>query len=173
MSCLLEQSGSCSPCGPMRRTVLTRPGTLADLIAWALLGVWTEWERRIHTTAALESGNNTSVYLGDICPPKPLTSGLLVRFAAPPHPTPNHVFPLLACRGPRLQARPLRPAELQPFVVSLDFRAFQGTACLLPTSSSLGPQPGHFLRSSFWRSKEYLRSRVQCSSSFTLLFARF
>ena len=54
----------------MRRTVLTRPGTLADLIAWALLGVWTEWERRIHTAAALESGNNINVYLGDICPPK-------------------------------------------------------------------------------------------------------
>ena len=61
-----------------------------------------------------------------------LTSGLQVE--GPPHPQ-IMSLPLLACRGPGLQARPLRPTELQPLVLSLDLRAFRGKACLLPTSS--------------------------------------
>lgn len=36
------------------------------------------------------------------------------------------------------------------------------------SSESPGPRPSHFLKFSLWRSKEYLRSRVQCSCSFTL-----
>lgn len=137
-----EQSGS--P-GLRRRVSLTRPRTGP---CWGLDWVGTKG----HTPQRLWSLETIALFIGvTSAHPRALTSGLGLE--AP------QIIPLPLLRSQTARLGPWGP--LSPCLLASEHPGAK-PACRQPCR-----EPSHFLEVSLWRSREYLRSRVQCSCSFT------
>ena len=95
-----------------------------------MLGSGLGGNKRTHTTVTLESGNNSTVYWGDICPPEGSDKRLRVG-GSPDHPSP-------LAEVPDCPSRPLGASVTS----SLGLGASWGEACLPPTLQRAQSLPG-------------------------------
>lgn len=164
VSCSFEQSGRFrAPHGSPPPKAWDASG----LTARALLGSGLGGNKGLHSTATLGSGNNIAVYLGDTFVQRGAqTRGIVVES------TPTNSASLWgspsATPGPGSSGAAGLGGWVSPPQGLPGWGLPERGVCLqLRLLGSPGRWPSHFLTFSLWSSKEYLRSRVQCSCSFT------
>lgn len=146
-----------------RRVLLIQHSAVLGPSAGVLEGLgpaWWAWvEQRAvpHTTLQL-GAISLFIWVTAVCL-RALTIGLVIE-------TPKQSCSPPAVRGPQTPSAGL--SDPPPPPVSSPRGLPPGRSPHLLPTPPRSPRARHFLRFSLWRSSEYLRSRVQCSCSFTL-----